>query len=593
MQKLILSIAAVCLSVFGAQAQIAFTYGSGGQEYGKALAMDEDDNFYVASLYQNRINIDPNGNSMLTSTGGVETVIAKYAPDGSLIWGKSIGGPQSVDVPHGIETDGVQNVYVTGYLGVGDGAPVNIIFEGESFTSEGGFDTYLAKYDADGNYLWALTLGNLGQTTEERAWDLAVSENGNSYIAGASYGTMNFNPRGTEVLDSIGNGEAGIFLAKYDTNGEHLWHHTFDANLADIFSEGYITIDEDEERGRLYAVFNFRNTLDLFGTTYESRGQCDILIAAFDNQNGNLVWSQHIGGAGQDLVTPGAMRLDNNGEIHFTGRYNGTCNFDPNGTFTGTAGSVSDIYLASYSKEDGAMRYVLPFPSRASGLNGGHRVGFDSDNNIFVSGWMRGFVQFSADGDAELRANSSAPNGGDIFVAKYTPDAKLIWAFNAGAAGNQSNSITAGMGIDSEGNVIVTGQFFGANVNFDPLGEEEFLLSSAGMNDCFTAKYTPDGKLFYNPDDGDGDDDDGEEPTALAQEITAKLGLKLYPNPAVERIVLESDFMISEIKIFSLSGKKLLEQEVNARRAELKVGFLPKGVYFLKTAEGGVLRFVK
>ena len=49
-----------------------------------------------------------------------------------------------------------------------------------------GGTSYLAKYDRNGSYLWALRLGDTNLTFgEERAWDLAVDEEDNIYIAGA------------------------------------------------------------------------------------------------------------------------------------------------------------------------------------------------------------------------------------------------------------------------------------------------------------------------------------------------------------------------------------------------------------------------
>lgn len=82
-------------------------------------------------------------------------------------------------------------------------------------------------------------------------------------------------------------------------------------------------------------------------------------------------------------------------------------------------------------------------------------------------------------------------------------------------------------------------------------------------------------------------------PTALKEGIIAELGLKIYPNPSQSHAVLESDFLISEIEIFNLSGKLLLRKEINAKRTTLDMRHLPRGLFLLKTREGGVLKVVK
>ena len=123
--------------------------------------------------------------------------------------------------------------------------------------------------------------------------------------------------------------------------------------------------------------------------------------------------------------------------------------------------------------------------------DGGHRVSFDNNNNVFVAGWMNGTATF---GTISRIANSPTA---DNFLAKYTNDlSTCYWALNFGGSGSTSNNIVAGLSIDHDNNPIITGQLFGTNANINPLGTSPLNLSSIGNNDCFVVKYKNDGSLW-------------------------------------------------------------------------------------------------
>ena len=181
--------------------KLALLYSSSGMEYGKASAVDAANNYINGSLFQNTINVNPNGTTNLTAPGATtQLALTKYNEQGQLIWAKQMGGTNTSEAPHGIGTDANNNIYVTGYFGSSTlTGPQNASFNplgGGTISTEGNEDIFLAKYDSNGNHLWSFGLGNIGQETQERAWDISTDNQGNSYIVGGFHGTMNFNPLG-------------------------------------------------------------------------------------------------------------------------------------------------------------------------------------------------------------------------------------------------------------------------------------------------------------------------------------------------------------------------------------------------------------
>lgn len=573
MKKVIITIV-IALSIswnVKSQNNLAMLYSSTGIEYGKANTVDADNNYINATLFQNTINVNPSGVTNLVCAGaGIDVGLTKYNSQGQLIWGKRFGGTACTETPHGVDCDAAKNIYVTGFFGSttftgplsGDFNPAG----GNEITTQGSEDAFLAKYDENGNYIWALGLGNSLSETRERGWDLVVDASGNSYVAGGFSGSVNFNPLGTANVVTNPDSLTGLFIAKYNTNGILQWVVPINAQLNDIFTEGYATIDFDAN-GNLYVAGNFRGTNANFNpnatpSTLSSSGQCDIFIAQYNASNGTLNWLKRIGTALQELVSPGALRCDNNGNPYFTGRVSGTnsVDFDPNAGITNVTNS--SLYIASYDI-NGNIRFAKGMNSGTG--DGGHRVSFDSLNNVYVAGWMNGTATFGT-----IIRTANAPTA-DNFLAKYSNDLNTCqWALNFGGIGASANNIVAGLSVDQENNAIITGQLYGTDANVNPLGATPKILSSVGQNDCFVVKYKTDGTLWEST------------PLGIEGNQNGNKLFKIYPNPTSNFIYIDKQSEIKELSIYNLIGQKCENKMENNK---IDVSNLAKGTYFLKLSD--------
>jgi len=75
------------------------------------------------------------------------------------------------------------------------------------------------------------------------------------------------------------------------------------------------------------------------------------------------------------------------------------------------------------------------------------------------------------------------------------------------------------------------------------------------------------------------------EPEYFVDKI-ARMEMKIYPNPATERITLEisnwEDLQTGTFKLFSLNGQLLQEQPVHSPVTSISLAGLSKGAYILK-----------
>lgn len=422
------------------QGYFPFRFGSAGQEYGKAITVDGEGNVIVAALYNQTVDADPStgGTFAVTSAGGTDVILAKYTPYGSLMWAKSMGGggaPPNVDAPHAVAADPSNHVVFAGYFGSATAHGRTSDFDpgpGTSLlTALSGYDAFLAKVDQDGAYRWALGLGDTNLVFgEERAWDLAVDEEGRIYLTGAFGGTVNFNPRFPDARWITNPGTAsGLFLASYAPDGSNLWAIGLGANLTNVFTEGYSTVALDSN-GHCWLAGNFRGTCDFDPgpgvCTMTSRGQTDIFLARYD-RGGAFQAVYQVGGTAQDIVSPGAMRSDGT-NVFLTGRFAGTADFDPGvGTSNLTAVGGMNIFVAAFNGA-GTLRWAfnLPTSGGAPAGQGGHRVALDAAGHCFVAGWSGGTTDFDPRLSSTSNLVAHSTNAADVFIAKYTATGSLL-----------------------------------------------------------------------------------------------------------------------------------------------------------------------
>jgi len=93
----------------------AFNYGtSGASSYAQTIARDAAGNVYVAGQFAGATLTL--GTVTLTKIGAADGVLAKYAPDGTLLWAQNYGGAGATVVPRGVAVDAAGNLYLAGWF---------------------------------------------------------------------------------------------------------------------------------------------------------------------------------------------------------------------------------------------------------------------------------------------------------------------------------------------------------------------------------------------------------------------------------------------------------------------------------------------
>jgi hypothetical protein len=373
---------------------------------GLSIAVDHSGNVYTTGSFEGTVDFDPGvGTANLTSLGSYDIFVQKLDVDGNYLWAKRIGG-NGFEQGLCITIDASDNVYTTGcFQGTVDFDPGTGT---ANLNSVGGYDIFIQKLDANGNYLWAKQMGGVNTDSGN---SIAVDNSGNVYTTGYFFETADFDPgSGTANLSS--HGSADIFVQKIDANGNYLWAKQMGAT---VFDEGLsIAIDAS---GNVYTTGYFEGTADFdpgSGTAnLTSFGSADIFVQKLD-ANGNFLWAKQMGGTSSDIGF--SIDLDTSGNVYTTGYFQGTADFNPGAEVANfTSGGSANIFI---QKLDTHGNYLWARQMVGSSGDTGKSIALDASGNLYITGWIQGTTDFDP---YEGTANLTSIGDEDIFVQKLYP----------------------------------------------------------------------------------------------------------------------------------------------------------------------------
>ena len=389
--------------------QWAKGFGNTGSDVGYGIAVDANSNIYITGIFFGTVDFDPStATANLTSASSSQDIfIAKYDATGNYLWAKGFGNTGN-DVGNGIALDASSNVYITGYFtGTADFDPSAVV---ATLTSVGSEDIFMAKYDVNGNYVWAK---NIGSSSSDQGNGIVIDASSNVYITGAFSGTADFDPSTTATANLTSAGSGDIFMAKYDSSGNYIWAKRFGNGLGDVGTG--IAVDAGSN---VYITGTFRVGVT-FGPSISasSVGQSDDFIAKFDN-SGNCIWGKGFGSVFIDNSY--GIVVDASSNVYITGGFNGTVDFDPSttGTVNLTSAGGADIFMAKY---DASGNYVWAKRFGSSTNNDvGYGIAVDASENVYIAGQFLGTVDFDPSTSATANLISNGTTFIDLFVCKYS-----------------------------------------------------------------------------------------------------------------------------------------------------------------------------
>ncbi len=282
----------IFIAKYSSSGNVLWAKSAGGlaPDESNSIAADQLGNVYITGMFADSTIVF--GNITLTNSapspwGQADYFIAKYDSSGNAIWAKSAGNYLD-EAGLGVATDHSNNVYVTGYY---RGA---ITFGSYIINNGGYYDTFIVKYDFNGNVLWAKGAG-VSNISYSKA--ITIDSLNNAYITGYYNGSnIVF---GNDTLINTNAGSYDLFIAKYDNLGYVKWAKTA-GGIYDDYGYG-ITIDKFGNiyhTGRIYnqAIFDNETITSSFflakisGQTLQiNKNEQDITLTIFPNPVTNIL----------------------------------------------------------------------------------------------------------------------------------------------------------------------------------------------------------------------------------------------------------------------------------------------------------------
>lgn len=246
------------------------------------IATDKSGNILICGGFYGNLQIE---DLTFYNYGSEDFFLIKYNTDGDFLWARHAGGegPEFICF---VSTDDQNNIY---WIGEYTSRDILIDTYSMPLTDNDG-DVILAKFDPEGNLIWAYDYGDDTYNTGVQRWScwpvaIKTTQDGDSYIYGWT-GTAN--TYGDVVLTSPY--ENNFSIMKVNNSGQVAWAKIIKQRIWSWHSMDMVV----DESGKCYVGGQFRDTIYIEDNMIIPEGKKDLFIAKYGN-NGDLCWAKFFG----------------------------------------------------------------------------------------------------------------------------------------------------------------------------------------------------------------------------------------------------------------------------------------------------------
>jgi WD40 repeat protein len=337
------------IAKFNAGGAFLWSYRVGGPmaDYITGLSLDTDQNIVIAGYFYNEISF---GDTTILASSSSDIYVAKFDPEGNLLWVTSAGGSSSDQVRSAsFDPDG--NILITGSF------YYDITLGDTTLSTFDPVGVFIARYFSDGQLDQVFQLNGTYLSTENY---VVAGQDGDFYVSG------NFSEQiflGCNTFDA-GEFNQDIFVAKYNASCDFQWaRHAFSSSSDQIIG---IVTDPDNN---LYLTGHYLDTIqfDQLIMPYNlCCGSREIFIVKY-NSTGDVQWGDSISGTRANVQS---IAMSDQGELLLSGLFTEEVRMDPLklSSFNGFQNYVTCLHTGILAKVDqiDAIRRIKVFPNPAT-----------------------------------------------------------------------------------------------------------------------------------------------------------------------------------------------------------------------------------
>ncbi|MFH1729518.1 MAG: hypothetical protein ABIA04_14000 [Pseudomonadota bacterium] len=337
-----------------------------------SMAIDDNDNIFIAGAYAGTINFNPSGiEDSHTSEAELDGFLMKLESDGSYAYTKTFSCSGNL-IARSVNVDTSGNAYISGEFE--KTADFDFTESTDELSSRGDSkDIFISKINSNGTYAWTTKRGG---NYDEVAYSIAINSENDIIAAG--------------MMENEEE-DAGdyIFLLKISSDGNFNWMTTYDGTFCN--QPDSLSIDS---RDNIYLAVV---------------GQ---MIMKLNSDGDKLIEITLIDGGGMSVA------IDNEDNIYITGYFTEEHTFyDGEEEDVHTSLGASDIFITKYNSD---LEYLWTESIGSTGIDSPQSISVDANKNLYVVGGFYGTIDFDFT-DAEDEITSTNDNL-DIFILKASLD---------------------------------------------------------------------------------------------------------------------------------------------------------------------------
>jgi hypothetical protein len=356
-------------------------------------------------------------------------------------------------------------------------------FAGKTVKHAGDSDIAIVRFNTKGDVVWVKTAGGTGK---EYCSDVTTTSDDGVIIGGFFTSQASFDDI---ILKSEEGDTQTYFIAKYDKDGKCLFAKAIGAQSSSI-----IALTTTKDGG--FAVMSKFDKDDTIYYNITKPGLSSMFVAKYD-RDANLQWVQTAGGPSG--FNPYKLCSAADGGLYATGGFTSEeespAIFD--GKFRNSTGEA-DGFIVKYNVT-GSIDWIRTF----GGAKNDYAVAcFETaDSGLLVTGTMRDTYTIGTKTVSTVNLNEQG-----ILILKYSKEGNVEWA---NTASGTTYSYPTAVVESSDRGVIVVGAIT-SEIQINPI-----VVTSAGSEDIFVAKYFSNGTLNWVDITGSSESDESGNGVAI------------------------------------------------------------------------------
>lgn len=448
-------------------------FGGSGSELLNTLAVDSSGNMYVAGQ-TNSANLPvSNGAAQTLRRGSSDAFIAKFNPNGNLVYTTLLGGEQADEI-NSIAVDSQGSVYFGG-VSLSTNFPLANAYQSTKRSPAEATSAFYGKLNPTGTALVYSSYigGELGEDLD----GVAVDSAGNLFLVGSTYSDQY--PVTSNSFQPRNNGLENGFVTKVAPTGDRLVYSTY---IGGELIDQLKTIAIDTGGNAYVGGATSSNNYPLRNAAQQTRrtggAGIDACITKLNPNGSDIVFSTYLGGNGNELIQ--AIAVGSDGSVAVVGNTNSSDMPLGPSPIQRTLAGGQDMFVHKFTPVGDGITFGTLFGS--PGEERGFAVAIDPSGAVYVGGITNSLSLSTVSGQ-----QPTSGGGIDAFYLRLNPGGTQVQMSSYfGSTG--SDQLTA-MVADPAGKIYIGGYTSSANLPTVPGAQQRGI---SGSSDGFILIIEPD-----------------------------------------------------------------------------------------------------